>query len=113
MPPGERVLEGVMVFVGGLLLITPGVFTDIAGFLLITGPTRRLLAPPILAWLTRNIDIRVSDGRHGQPGFPPGAGFPGGMPPGAEVPPPRRRPSRPEVPAEHPTPFSNKFDDLP
>lgn len=107
LPPGERVVEGVMVFVGGLLLITPGVFTDIAGFLLITGPTRRLLAPAVLSWITRNIDVRVGDIRHGQPGFPPGVGFPPGA--GPDLGAPRRRmPAQPD----QETPFSNKFDDL-
>lgn len=105
MPPGERVLEGVMVFVGGLLLITPGVFTDLAGIVLITGPTRRLLAPRVLAWITRNVDIRVGDVRMGQPGFPPGAGVP--------PEPPRSRPQRRVGEPAGETPFSNKFDDLP
>ncbi len=112
MPPGERVLEGVMVFVGGLLLVTPGVFTDLAGFLLIVGPTRRLLAPAILSWITRNVDIRVSDGRYGQPGFPPGVG----LPPGAGLPRGHGQPPRSSVSSsdsDKPTPFSNKFDDLP
>lgn len=115
LPPGERVLEGVMVFVGGLLLITPGVFTDLAGFLLIMAPTRRLLAPRVLAWITNNVQVQVTD-LHGNPtGFPPGAGMPrGGPPPGAGFPPPPRDLPRRE-PADgpaHETPFSNKFDDL-
>lgn len=99
LPPGERLLEGVMVFVGGLLLVTPGVFTDLAGFLLIVGPTRRFLAPRVLSWLTANFDLRVTDLR-GDPLSPPGG--------------PMGRPPPRQVDRSHPeTPFSNKFDDLP
>ena len=50
VPPGARLVEGALVVVGGVLLITPGVFTDLAGFALIFGPVRRRLAPVVLDW---------------------------------------------------------------
>lgn len=42
--PEEGLLEGVLVFVGGLFLITPGVLTDAFGLLMLIPPTRRLMA---------------------------------------------------------------------
>ena len=45
--PAERLVEGLMVLVGGILLITPGVMTDILGLSLIVPLTRRLLVGPV------------------------------------------------------------------
>lgn len=85
LPPGSRIMEGVMVLAGGLLLITPGVFTDLAGFFLIAPPTRRWAAPRILKAVTDRMDIRtISPGSMGRAG--PTQGPP-------------------------PTPFSSPFDD--
>ncbi|VEF47338.1 putative integral inner membrane protein [Bacillus freudenreichii] len=56
-PPGEALLEGVCVLVGGLLLLTPGFITDITGLFLVLPPTRRLLQPALLklfkSWISR------------------------------------------------------------
>ncbi|MFZ5641649.1 MAG: FxsA family protein [Bacillota bacterium] len=41
--PGNEVMEGVLVLAGGLLLLTPGLLTDTAGFLLLLPPTRKLI----------------------------------------------------------------------
>lgn len=41
--PGNEVLEGVLVLSGGLLLLTPGLLTDAAGFLLLIPITRNLI----------------------------------------------------------------------
>lgn len=30
--PGNRIIEGVLILIGGLLLITPGIITDLLGF---------------------------------------------------------------------------------
>lgn len=65
MPPGERLMEGALVIAGGLLLVTPGVFTDLAGFALILPPTRRWVAPRALAWLLTKVTI--TSGRPTQP----------------------------------------------
>ena len=49
MPPGQKIVEGLLVLVGGLLLITPGIMTDLFGFSLIFPFTRTRLAPLIQA----------------------------------------------------------------
>ena len=41
---------------GGLLLVTPGVITDLVGFALVVPLTRRWLAPRVLASLTGRLD---------------------------------------------------------
>ncbi|XJZ26459.1 FxsA family protein [Bacillota bacterium Lsc_1132] len=40
--PGDAVLDGICILVGGTLLLTPGFITDILGFLLLLPVTRRL-----------------------------------------------------------------------
>jgi UPF0716 protein FxsA len=42
--PAMEMLEGVLLLVGALLLLTPGFFTDLAGFFCLLPPTRRWLA---------------------------------------------------------------------
>jgi UPF0716 protein FxsA len=41
--PGREIIHGLMVFAGGLLLLTPGFMTDIIGFSLVFPGTRHLL----------------------------------------------------------------------
>lgn len=45
--PGDSILDGICIFTGGLLLLTPGILTDIAGFLLVFPFSR----PIFKAWL--------------------------------------------------------------
>jgi UPF0716 protein FxsA len=59
LPPAERLAEGALVLVGGVLLITPGVLTDLFGLLLIFPLTRRLLAPVALRWAVRRFSPHV------------------------------------------------------
>ena len=40
--PGEAVLDGICILIGGILLLLPGFITDISGFLLLFPLTRRL-----------------------------------------------------------------------
>lgn len=53
-PSGDRIIEGLMVLIGGALLLTPGVLTDFVGFSLIIPLTRRAAAPlikkAVLGW---------------------------------------------------------------
>jgi UPF0716 protein FxsA len=45
--PGEAVLDGICILIGGILLITPGFITDIIGFLMLLPITRK----PIKCWM--------------------------------------------------------------
>ena len=69
IPPGDRLMEGALVVVGGLLLVTPGVFTDLTGLLLIAPPSRQFLAPRALAWLASKVQVDTNIGpiRHNRP----------------------------------------------
>lgn len=42
-PPGMEMAEGLVLFLAGALLLTPGFFTDAAGFALLAPPLRRRL----------------------------------------------------------------------
>lgn len=57
IPPADKLVEGALVLVGSVLLVTPGVLTDAVGILLFVPPFRRFLAPRVkraaLAWATR------------------------------------------------------------
>jgi UPF0716 protein FxsA len=39
--PSSRLFDGLLVLIGGTLLLTPGLLTDLAGFLLLLPPSRR------------------------------------------------------------------------
>ncbi len=41
--PAESLIDGLFVLIGGILLITPGIITDIIGFLLVIPATRAIL----------------------------------------------------------------------
>ena len=41
--PADKLVEGLMVLIGGILLVTPGVMTDVFGLSLIVPFTRKLL----------------------------------------------------------------------
>lgn len=65
IPPASRVVEGALVVAGGLLLVTPGMLTDIVGFSLVLPATRTRIAPQLLAALSeygREHSMRVDLG---------------------------------------------------
>jgi len=51
--PGDDLVNGAMLLVGGAFLITPGFLTDFAGFSLIFPPTRDAIKVVIKGWLER------------------------------------------------------------
>lgn len=55
IPPADRLIEAALVVVGGLLLVTPGVITDVTGFVLIFPPTRALIVPALKRWMLANV----------------------------------------------------------
>ena len=56
--PAPRLMDGVMILIAGVLLITPGLITDTAGFLLLTPVVRST----IRAWLRRKFEEKFRDG---------------------------------------------------
>lgn len=56
--PGEAILDGICVLIGGLLLLTPGFITDITGMLFLAPPTKsmlkRLIMKSFRKWMDRN-----------------------------------------------------------
>lgn len=63
--PGSELLEGLLILVAGALLLTPGILTDAAGFLLLVPPARR--------WIVGRAEVRLR-ARVVVGGRPPGAG---------------------------------------
>jgi|SRR5690554_3173236 len=56
--PTKEMLRGLCVLVGGILLITPGVLTDLSGFLLLFPPFQNLVSVFIGALIRRGITGR-------------------------------------------------------
>ena len=54
-PPTLTLMEGVMVLVAGVVLVTPGILTDLAGFALLVPSIRRWVAQRMAKSLKRRI----------------------------------------------------------
>jgi UPF0716 protein FxsA len=57
--PDDGVLFGLLVLVGGVLLVTPGLLTDAVGLLLLFPPTRRVAAKALRRVAAREVSTRV------------------------------------------------------
>lgn len=90
IPPADRMIEGLLVLVGGILLITPGVLTDFFGFSLIFPFTRSALAPMVRQAVMKRVTIQGMGG-----GFQAGFG-PMREGPGAQQSAPRQPKKQPE-----------------
>lgn len=76
LPPADRMVEGLMVLVGGVLLMTPGVLTDVTGFALILPFTRRPVAPIIKRWALKRLLGGSGSVTFGTASWGPGADAP-------------------------------------
>jgi UPF0716 protein FxsA len=76
--PVAEVFDGLCLLVAGVLLLTPGFFTDALGFLLFLPPFRRTAGRLIWSWLVRSGRVTVSGGGFGPGPTGPGPGAPGG-----------------------------------
>lgn len=54
--PGEELIDGICVLVGGCFLLTPGFISDIFGFVLLIPPTRQLMKPAFKKMFTKWMD---------------------------------------------------------
>lgn len=70
--PTDQILHGLLVFGGGLLLLTPGFITDILGFSMVIPGTRHLIATALKQYFQNGIkngNIRFTNFGQGQSGF--------------------------------------------
>ncbi|MFC1624521.1 FxsA family protein [Candidatus Omnitrophota bacterium] len=57
--PTEKLFDGVLILCGGILLLTPGLITDLIGFMALIPLTRHL----IRLWIKCKIEDMISNGR--------------------------------------------------
>ncbi|MDH3455053.1 MAG: membrane protein FxsA [Desulfuromonadales bacterium] len=55
--PAIALIDGALVLVGGLLLLTPGFFTDALGFTFLIPITRELWRKALSAWLHKQVQL--------------------------------------------------------
>jgi UPF0716 protein FxsA len=60
--PGDALVDGLLILVGGIVLLTPGLLTDLTGFALLVPATRKALKRRLRARFERAIE-------HNQAGF--------------------------------------------
>ncbi len=80
-PPHREIADGVIIFLGGLLMLLPGFISDVVGLLCLFPPTRALLRKGILGVLIRRLPpmMRFRPGRR-MPPVIDGEVEPGGTP---------------------------------
>jgi UPF0716 protein FxsA len=57
--PADALLDGFLILLAGILLVTPGVLSDLFGVALLIPPVRALVKRAAAAWIKRNIEFRV------------------------------------------------------
>lgn len=72
--PGRALADGALGGVGALLLVLPGLLTDVVGLLLLLPPTRALVRPLVAAAVTRKVLVVPTFGRGSHRGGPGGGG---------------------------------------
>ncbi len=72
--PGRELFDAALIALAGLLLLTPGVVTDGAGFLLLVPPVRALLARGARRWASGRFTVVHGGAGTGPGGRPPGPG---------------------------------------
>lgn len=54
--PGDEMMDGLCIVIGGIFLLTPGFLTDLLGILLLLPPTRSFMKPLMMKMLQRWMD---------------------------------------------------------
>jgi len=57
--PADAMIDGFLILLAGVLLVTPGVLTDVAGVALLIPPLRALVKRGAVAWLKRHVEVRM------------------------------------------------------
>lgn len=67
-PPHHEIADGVLIFIGGVLMILPGFLSDLLGLACLFPPTRRLVRRSLLALILRRLPVAVFNPRRGRGG---------------------------------------------
>lgn len=55
--PADALVDGAMILVAGVLLVTPGVMTDVVGIVLLVPPLRHVIKRGLKAWLKSHVVV--------------------------------------------------------
>lgn len=58
--PAGPLIDGFLIFLAGILLVTPGVLTDLVGATLLIPPLRTLMKHAVVTWFRRHLELRVN-----------------------------------------------------
>ncbi len=58
--PASALVDGLMIFLAGAFLITPGVITDAIGVALLIPPFRAVVKRLATAWFMRHVEVRTA-----------------------------------------------------
>jgi UPF0716 protein FxsA len=58
--PADSMVDAFLILIAGLLLIFPGVLTDIVGIALLIRPLRSLMKRGAKAWMRRHVEVHVA-----------------------------------------------------
>ncbi len=53
--PGDVLFDGVLILIGSVLLLTPGILTDITGFILLIPSGRFIVKKYVKAWVSKKL----------------------------------------------------------
>jgi UPF0716 protein FxsA len=73
-PPEHGIIDGMLVLLGGVLLLLPGILSDVIGLGLFIGPLRRAIAGRLRQRFAQELELRSPPGMGGARRF-------GGEPP--------------------------------
>lgn len=66
--PTDSLIDGVLILLAGVLLISPGVLTDLVGIVLMLPPSRAVVRRQLIAWFERRFRIQSLAPRSRQTG---------------------------------------------
>ena len=59
--PADELFNGVLILISGALLITPGLITDVVGFLLLFPPSREIIKTSLKRYIKSKLDRSPTD----------------------------------------------------
>ncbi len=57
--PADAIIDGFLILLAGILLVTPGVLTDLVGIAFLIPPIRSLFKRGVKAWIKTNVEFHV------------------------------------------------------